>query len=539
MFEKLLALLPYNPGLLHQMSFYSRRMREEAAIRRTGLIFLILAFMVQFFAVLSPPVVTSAYSTNDLIDGGISSASDAAGKCDGNVKSYKDIMKSFGITCDEIAKASTVEIKSTDFGGKLYSFGWLPQGQVNHSTGRQTGEEPFSVLNSTQDIYGRWLHSWDSYAYSSYKALRVVNGSGQVYFILYTCGNLVAIGVPKEIPRCVYNSNILATSDKCFKPCQYNTSIPASSSQCYKPCAYNSSISSSSPGCFAHCPLPGLSAYPQNSPKCQASCPYNSSLPASSSQCFPPCQYNQSIASSSPQCFPPCQYNQAIASTSPQCFPPCQYNNSISASDSNCKPCEKSLSSEDTLSCISVHKTASNVTTGGTNADGTTANPGDSINYTLYATNNGKAAVNKYTFQENLSYVVDYANVTDLHGGTIDNNNTVTWPSVSISPGQTVTKEISVKVKNPIPSTPVDPGDPNLYNLTMTNVYGNTITIKVPPTPTVTVENTAASLPNTGPGTGLFIAGLLIVVGGYFFARARLLALESAIAVHDNSGGLN
>ncbi len=58
MFEKLLAVLPYNPSLAHQMRFYAGRMREEAGIRRIGLIFMVLTFFVQFFAVLSPPQST-------------------------------------------------------------------------------------------------------------------------------------------------------------------------------------------------------------------------------------------------------------------------------------------------------------------------------------------------------------------------------------------------------------------------------------------------------------------------------------------------
>ena len=77
MFEKLLAAVPYNPSMVHQLSFYSKRMREESSVRRAGLILLVLAFLIQFFAVISPPQPTVADSTNDLINGGVSSAADA------------------------------------------------------------------------------------------------------------------------------------------------------------------------------------------------------------------------------------------------------------------------------------------------------------------------------------------------------------------------------------------------------------------------------------------------------------------------------
>src|SRR4051794_30464993 len=114
MFEKLLSLLPYNPGMAHQMAFYSKRMREEAAIRRTGVVFLILAFMIQFMAVLSPPQPTVADSSNDLINGGISSAADAARNCRNNVRHYKENIEHYGLTCTKIANAEVVTMRSTD-----------------------------------------------------------------------------------------------------------------------------------------------------------------------------------------------------------------------------------------------------------------------------------------------------------------------------------------------------------------------------------------------------------------------------------------
>jgi uncharacterized repeat protein (TIGR01451 family) len=222
-----------------------------------------------------------------------------------------------------------------------------------------------------------------------------------------------------------------------------------------------------------------------------------------------------------------------LAADSPLCYQPCQYNTLLAASDANCKPCDKSLSSQDTLACVAVHKKASNITAGIADANGTTAQPGDVITYTLSATNSGKAAVKVFTFQESLSDVLDYADATDLHGGTIDNYGVVSWPAEQIGAGQTVSHQITVKVKNPIPSTPVDPNNPNHFDLIMTNVYGDTINIKVPSPPVKTVQTAAATLPNTGPGTSLFIAATIVVVAGYFYGRARLLARESELAVKE------
>src|SRR4051812_43891694 len=112
MFEKLLALLPYNPGLAHQLAFYGRRMREEAAIRRIGVIFIVLTFMVQFFAVISPPQPTVAASDNDLISGGFSSRAEAKRDCLNNTRKYQVIVHYYGITCGKIGTADVVHLKS-------------------------------------------------------------------------------------------------------------------------------------------------------------------------------------------------------------------------------------------------------------------------------------------------------------------------------------------------------------------------------------------------------------------------------------------
>jgi len=214
----------------------------------------------------------------------------------------------------------------------------------------------------------------------------------------------------------------------------------------------------------------------------------------------------------------------------------CPYNPLLTAGDIECKPCEKSVSSTDRQACIEVRKTAVNNTQNLDDANNTTAQPGDVITYTLYAKNSSSADVTHYVFQENLNDVLDYADVTDLHGGTIDNNGVVSWQQREIKGNQTAQVQITVRVKNPIPQTPASTSDPSHFDLVMTNVYGNTVNIKLPGSPAKTIETvTTTSLPNTGPGTSLFIAASVVIVAAYFYSRARLLARESDIALHQNA----
>lgn len=66
MFEKLLANLPYNPELRKQVGFYVRSLRHEESVRLTGLVFIVLAFVVQLIAVTGSPQPISANSGNDV-----------------------------------------------------------------------------------------------------------------------------------------------------------------------------------------------------------------------------------------------------------------------------------------------------------------------------------------------------------------------------------------------------------------------------------------------------------------------------------------
>lgn len=488
MFDKLLATLPYNPGLANQVAFYSRRMREEASIRRTGVIFIVLAFMIQFFAVFSPPQPTIAASSNDLINGGISSAADAQRQCNNNTQHYKNILDNYGITCTQVGAARTVTINAN--GQNFYSFGRNAQGFPS--------EQPVNIDN-LGTIYARKLSDWGP---SSYKALQLTASSGKTFWIIYDCGNLVSIGVPNPVNPCQYDSSISASSPQCYNKCQYNGNIPASSPDCYNKCQYNPSI------------------------------------PASSAQCFNPCRYNNSIKASDARCVPPTTPGATV--TTPNTPPPpnqpvCKYNSSLPPESPDCKPCDKQVSSEHQMACIAVHKTASNVTTGTGDANNTEAKAGDFINYTLFAQNNGKETIKDYAFIENMSDVLDYATITDLHGGTITNDKVITWPKTDIKSGETATVQVTVKVMNPIPQTPVGSSDPTRFDLNMTNVYGNTVTIRLPGSPQKTVETVAATLPNTGPGTSLFIGSVIVVAASYFYGRARLLAKESNLALREST----
>ncbi len=476
MFKKLLSNLPFNPSLIGQVSFYAKRLHRESVARRAGFVAMALALVLQMFAVISPPQPSLASSSSDLITGGFSKQSEAVTSCKQDERDYKKILAHYGITCQDVADAHNTTIAPRDYDSKLHSMGRLSYGT--------SGETPVKI-SGAGTLYLRHFYSLN-YG-NSYKALTGTTKYGMKFFILYGCGNLVLIGIPNPPKKCQYNSNLPANSPDCFKPCPIKgkESIPATSPQCFEPCPYNKSIKASSPDCYQHCTVKGKESLPKDSP---------------------------------------------------DCFVPCVYDASVAASDTNCKPCEASQTSVDKTSCLIYSKTAANLTANIPNADGTTAHANDQIEYSIKTTNNGKADIKAFAVSENISDVLDYATVVDLHGGTIDSSNVVSWPKTDIKAGATNTQKITVKIKDPIPNTPASSSDPAHFDMTMTNVYGNAINIKLPPTVIKTTELVTTTLPNTGPGTSLLIASITTMVIGYFFARSRLLAKELDIVRTDFSG---
>ena len=430
MFEKLLANLPYNPGLVRQMGFYAGRMRREAAIRRTGMVFIVLAFVVQFFAVVSPPQPSVAASTNDLINGGFSSVAELTADCKANDQGYAYILKYYGITCDDLAYGKTVSLVSTAAGGHLFSMGRNPLPPINPVTKKPTDDTPVNnIPGVAQPLYWRYLWSWDTGTSSTYQAVEVKSTyTGQTFYILYNCGNLVHVDIP----------------------------VP------YTP------------------PKP-----PAPAPK-----------PA-------PCPYAKNVAANSPQC----------------------------------KPCSQSLSSSDTQACLVYSKTASDPTQGFTDANGHTAKAGDTIIYTLSVKNYGLGTVKGFILSDNFSYVLDYAAIVSDQGAKVDSGDVLLWQAVNIAPGATFSRQVVVKVDDPIPQTPPSSSDPMLFNHIISNTYGNSINIFLPQTIVTAVETTNTQLPNTGPGTSIMIVAAVVVIAGYFLARSRLLALESGLAIQRNNGG--
>ena len=96
------------------------------------------------------------------------------------------------------------------------------------------------------------------------------------------------------------------------------------------------------------------------------------------------------------------------------------------------------------------------------------ARAADEIKYSLTTKNSGQDQ-GSITISDDLADILEFADIKDLGGGTLS-GNTISYGSVTIPAGQTVTETFTVKVKDPLPLS----GD---YK--MVNTYGNTITVEI------------------------------------------------------------
>ena len=596
MLNKLLANLPFNPGLVNQVAFYGRRLRAESSIRRLGFAFAGLALFVQVIAVISAPPLAQASQPNDLINGGISSAAQAYTDCQQNVQSYGTILNSYGITCADVKNAPTTSIHSTDHGKNLYSMGRQPANKAGETT-QNINNAPAPGPNP---YYWRFLWSWDTTSTPSlYTALEInISGRSTPFYIIYKCGNLVSVGIPTPIPTPTPATTSANISGTVY---YYNgtTSSPISGMQVYN--GYNSvtnepaSMITNGSGQFSFSIPVGTGFYVRAG---NPSSPYvwvasngvtysdpvitpgyakpNAPPPGVALNCNGNTSSYELQVAGTTKSTGSCNYGLATdggynitftkettpkptttttptptttttptptTTTTPTPTPtptttttptPCEYNTSISSTDSQCKPCISSETQSDILDCLSYSKSASNVTENISNANGTTAQAGDVIQYTLSVNNSAKATAKAFVIQEVLSNVLDYATPQNLNGGTIDaSTNILSWPAVDISAGATVQKTFTVQIDNPIPTTLPSPSNPGAFNHTLTNTYGNTVVINLPIPIALASAQVAQALPNTGPGSSLIIAGAIMIVIGYFFARSRLLAKEAAMVSSD------
>ncbi len=203
----------------------------------------------------------------------------------------------------------------------------------------------------------------------------------------------------------------------------------------------------------------------------------------------------------------------------------------------NLDDCKKPCDAND-QSCISVtqSKTAKNLTQ---NVDATSvaAQASDRIEYTIYLENVGSVNATQ-NVTEDLTDVLEYADLTQNGGGTFDaNSHVLSWGDVALKPGEKASYSFVVTLKSTIPTMARGQSDPSSYDCIMLNAFGNTVKIDVACTAPKIVEQTIEELPSTGPGENMLFAGVVGSIVTFFYTRSRQLGKEVRLIRKDFNMG--
>lgn len=154
------------------------------------------------------------------------------------------------------------------------------------------------------------------------------------------------------------------------------------------------------------------------------------------------------------------------------------------------------------------------------NADGTTVTgrPNDVLVYTLTASNVSEDVVSGYVVETGIGDISELANLVDASGGNFNAESTsLMWTPLDIPAKDSITKQFTVKVKDPIPAG---------TDMAIKMAYGNEISVNVAKaTPAIspsTPPDQDYQAPVTGPSLWFaVILGLIFTVGLLLYRTAR------------------
>lgn len=571
MFRKLVSNLAFSPALVGQIGFYAKRLQKEEATRRIGLVFTVLALVIQSLAVFTPPEAANAASSRDFIYGGVSSLNQFLAAYDANKGNIKDVYTGYaGITRAEIASAKL----TTWTVGNTLSWGRQAvlspsQGEVKHVILNSAGSPVTTVYSHPEKVF---------YKSSTSKDYGWVGYSKKVgwFAISKACGNLVTKKIPAA-PKCP--TGLIGTYPKCTQPpkmCKYSgkSNILASDKDCKETpkCTINgktnllSTDKNCKPNPVAACTSLNISKINNNYQlDATSTAAYGATITSYIYTIKKDGKVVKTITQSSKELS-----NTAFTKQTAQgkytveltvktstgdkagadCIKTftipapkmCAYNTTILATSPECQPCEGDTNLWIKDKKCNAHlidtKGVVNITQGNIDATTTTAKAGDKIVYTLTMNNNGKASTT-ITPMDNVSDVIQYATVIDTGGGTYDTQaKTITWPELTLQPGEKQTRIFTVKMLDKIPAMGTGISDHSSYDCRIDNTFGNLTRIDVScPIQKQIVEQTVSELPHTGPRENMLFAGIVFTVVAYFYARSRQMKKEVRLIRRDLNAG--
>lgn len=531
MINKLLSNISFNPSLVEQIGFYSKRLHREESVRRAGLVMIILSMLVQVFAVNFPAEKSLAYSDNHIVNG-VKTKSDILRAWDAPRSDVAEIYGKFGVTRQDIASLPAKPNASVRSNAEnFWSIGRNSlTGYSNISSGYKDKEIALKAGGST--IYLRPLRAWDSGGHSTYSAFKGRSSiTGEAFWILVDCGNYTQIGKGRPPKPELQVKKSIAGKPKKVKPgetikfrVQFRNKKQDSLAE---DVVMIDKVNRNKYEVLNHKNLPigrddkiekniGNLKYTDHSRVFVLKVRIKDNVKDGEKIC-----------------------NRVTLRAS----------NASSVSDSVCTTVKITpepptppppVPPDDVPPGLSKEVTNITQNVSDDEAIETKIQPGDVLEYRLITSNTGSGPIESYVVSDYVGDLLDYANLDveflESQGGSYDENaKKVVWTNVTLDAESDTVKLFRIKIKDPLPSTNSPSNLTTNFDCKISNEYGDEISMSVQCPLVKSVE----TLPNTGPGETIAFAFATASVSGYFFARTRLLAKELDIAkrIFPSAGG--
>lgn len=526
------------------LSFYVRRLSKENSSRGIAAALTVTVMVFQMVTFLFPPKPSNAASPNDIMYGGFSSKTQALARFDSrNPADIKVIWDHFGITRQNVEAATTVTITG---GMGLYSLG------RNH---RFSNDQQIVIAGASTNVYLRPLANWGAGA--RYTALKGRSSSGQTFYIMYDCGNLAWPGqpiLPTPPPRPTGSINKLVSSEKIKDV----NELKVAKDEIF---AYTIDVKNTGSvdmrDVYVVDKAPDGIEFVPNDQTTKSE--YKTVIQllrrgetkrlvifAKATRYLAGQTKNEAcfLTNGAGGCDTAFTVMDKPATPTPTPSPTSTPTPTVTPTVTPTPSVTPTPIVSPNLSYIKSAENLTQLVNGKpSDANNTTVKPGDRIRYNLVANNTGKADQKKYIFNEDITDILEYADLEDL-GGALKSqkygSTLLTWAPLDIKANSKETKSFIVKVKSTIPDKPRSSSDTLSYDLKMDNVFeGQYVRIMLPPPPTKTVDVIVQSLPQTGSDWPTAILAVFGAAATFIFLRNRLIKKElelMAVHVEDYSG---
>ena len=506
MFKKIVSRISFSPALVAQLGFYAKRLRKEQATRKLGLIFVALALVVQSIAVFQAPEPANAAHTSNMIDSGLGWSNPDLGRYigayDSNSGYIRDATTHFGITRAELTSAT---YGSFPIAGKV-SWGWDYPMPTSRSV---------SIKNPSgqhvRTLYGRYMTDNKSNPSS---VTGFIGHSAKLgwFAISVACGNITTIDFPPPPPPPPAPAKI-ETSKTAVNVTEGKVDATKTTANEGNELTYT--VSAKNTGGTAkqvelvdnikevlqYAKITNNGGGVLNTTAGTLTWPTVNLGP------------QQTVSKSYTV-----KMNDKLISPTDDCKMTNIFTDKKVIVDVGCSTPPAN---------IVATKTAVNTSQGNIDATKTTAKANDRITFTLTIENTG-GTPKEVAMDDYLGDVLEYTTLIDKGGGTFNEaTNTLSWPSITLKPGAKETRTFTVQLLSVIPASPKNVSETSSYNCILENAFYSASTI-IPvecPAPKI-IEQTVSELPQTGMGSNLAFAGIVLAVASFFYFRSRQLGTE-------------